>query len=166
MEFSRLRIIRPPCSLQMRRPTPVLVFPATAPRSRSKVRRSEIPPWVRWSFPSFPADLIKGVGRVNPDGSKGSCSACHARHQFSIEMARKPYTCSECHQGPDVPAYKVYSVSKHGNIFSSVGKEWDFNAVPWRVGKDFTAPTCATCHVSLLTTEEGEVIVERTHHNE
>ncbi len=117
----------------------------------------------KMEFPILSGWPNQGVGRVNPDGSKGSCSACHARHQFSIEMARKPYTCSECHQGPDVPAYKVYSVSKHGNIFSSVGKEWDFKAVPWRVGKDFTAPTCATCHVSLLTTEEGEVIAERTH---
>jgi hydroxylamine dehydrogenase len=57
------------------------------------------------------------VGRVNLDGSRGACSACHTRHRFSIEMARKPYTCKECHVGPDVPAFKVYSASKHGNIF-------------------------------------------------
>jgi len=31
------------------------------------------------------------------------------------------------------------------------------------VGKDFTAPTCSTCHVSLVASEEGEVIVERSH---
>jgi hypothetical protein len=31
------------------------------------------------------------------------------------------------------------------------------------VGKDFTAPTCGTCHVSLLTTPEGEVVAERSH---
>jgi len=24
-----------------------------------------------------------GIGRVNPDGSAGSCSACHTRHRFS-----------------------------------------------------------------------------------
>ncbi len=23
-----------------------------------------------------------GIGRINPDGSEGSCSACHARHSF------------------------------------------------------------------------------------
>jgi len=105
----------------------------------------------------------QGVGRVNPDGSKGSCSACHTRHQFSIEMARKPHTCSECHQGPDVPAHKVYTVSKHGNTYSALGKAWDYSAVPWTVGKDFTAPTCGTCHLSLVASEEGEVIVERSH---
>jgi len=105
----------------------------------------------------------QGVGRLNPDGSMGSCSACHTRHQYSIEMARKPDTCSECHKGPDVPAYAVYKVSKMGNIYSALNKEWNFDAVPWRVGKDFTAPTCASCHVSLLVGADNEVIVERTH---
>ena len=105
----------------------------------------------------------QGVGRLNPDGTTGSCSACHVRHQYSIEMARKPYTCSECHKGPDVPAYAVYQVSKHGNIHSVLNKGWDFDAVPWKVGKDFTAPTCATCHVSLLVGEDDRVVAERTH---
>ena len=114
-------------------------------------------------FPVLSGWPNQGVGRLNPDGSMGSCAACHTRHQFSIEMARKPHTCSQCHKGPDVPAYKVYEVSKHGNIYSSLGKEWDFKAVPWMVGKDFTAPTCASCHVSLIITGDGEVVAERTH---
>jgi hypothetical protein len=114
-------------------------------------------------FPVLSGWPNQGVGRLNPDGSMGACTPCHTRHQFSIEMARKPHTCSECHKGPDVPAYKVYEVSKHGNIYSSLGKDWDFNAVPWTVGRDFTAPTCATCHVSLTVNEEGEIVAERTH---
>ena len=73
------------------------------------------------SFPVLTGWPNQGVGRINPDGSKGSCSACHTRHQFAIEMARKPYTCSQCHKGPDVPAFKVYEVSKHGNIYSALG---------------------------------------------
>lgn len=105
----------------------------------------------------------QGVGRLNPDGSQGSCSSCHPRHQFSIEMARKPYTCSQCHKGPDVPAYKIYEVSKHGNLYSSMNKEWDLDAVPWTAGKDFTGPTCATCHVSMVVDTEGKVISQRTH---
>jgi uncharacterized protein with PIN domain len=104
-----------------------------------------------------------GVGRINPDGTKGSCTACHTRHQFAIQMARKPYTCSECHKGPDVPAYKVYGVSKHGNLFGAMDGTWNFKAVPWTVGEDFSGPTCATCHVSLLQTKEGEIIAQRTH---
>jgi hypothetical protein len=114
-------------------------------------------------FPVLSGWPNQGVGRLNPDGSMGSCTACHTRHAFSIEMARKPHTCSQCHKGPDVPAYKVYEVSKHGNIYSSIGKAWDFEAVPWIVGRDFTAPTCATCHVSLVITGEGEVVAERSH---
>ena len=115
------------------------------------------------TFPIIRGWPNQGVGRVNPDGSKGSCSACHTRHGFSIEMARKPYTCAECHTGPDVPAYKVYSASKHGNIQSSKNNDWNYKAVPWSIGKDFTAPTCAACHISLVTNPDGEVISKRTH---
>jgi len=114
-------------------------------------------------FPVLSGWPNEGVGRVNPDGSLGSCSSCHPRHEFSIETARKPYTCSECHKGPDVPAYKVYMVSKHGNIYFSKGNHWNFSAVPWTVGKDFSAPTCAVCHMSLVVTKEGEIVAERTH---
>jgi hypothetical protein len=114
------------------------------------------------SFPVLTGWPNQGVGRINPDGSKGSCSACHTRHQFAIEMARKPYTCAQCHKGPDVPAFKVYEVSKHGNLYSSLGHGWNYDHVPWTIGDDLTAPTCATCHLSLLKAE-GEVIAERTH---
>lgn len=115
------------------------------------------------TFPILSGWPNHGVGRLNPDESKGSCTPCHARHHFSIVMARKPHTCSECHKGPDVPAYAVYQVSKHGNIYYSLGEEWNFKSVPWTVGKDFTAPTCAVCHASLIITEAGNVIAKRTH---
>lgn len=114
-------------------------------------------------FPVLNGWPNQGVGRINPDKSKGACTACHARHEFSIAMARKPETCSQCHKGPDVPAYQVYHVSKHGNIYFSVGKQWDFEAVPWQIGEDFTAPTCAACHISLTVDAEGEVVAQRTH---
>jgi hypothetical protein len=114
-------------------------------------------------FPVLSGWPNAGVGRINPDGSRGSCSSCHTWHRFSIEVARKPHTCSQCHKGPDVPIYKIYQVSKHGNIYSSIGKKWNFEEVPWTVGEDFTAPTCATCHVSLVVTPEGDVVAERTH---
>lgn len=114
-------------------------------------------------FPQIAGWPNQGVGRVNLDGSKGACTPCHSRHTFSIEMARKPYTCKECHVGPDVPAFKVYAASKHGNIFSSLGGQWNFHNVPWTVGRDFTAPTCAVCHVSLLVDGDGGVIARRTH---
>jgi len=114
-------------------------------------------------FPIIEGWPNQGVGRVNLDGSLGSCAACHTRHAFSIEMARKPYTCKECHVGPDVPAFKVYAASKHGNIYAAMHNSWDFKAVPWTIGQDFTAPTCAACHVSLLVNTDEEVVSERTH---
>jgi len=104
-----------------------------------------------------------GVGRINPDGSSGACTSCHPRHSFSIEIARKPSTCGQCHLEPDVPAYNVYKESKHGTIYDNMEKKMDFSAVPWVVGKDFTAPTCAACHNSLITDADNNVIAERTH---
>ena len=120
-------------------------------------------PMGKMKFPVLSGWPNQGTGRINPDGSEGACTSCHPRHSFSIEIARKPYTCAQCHKGPDVPAYKVYVVSKHGNIFKSQEKQWNFKAVPWKVGEDFNAPTCATCHISLLVDKNGSVIAERTH---
>jgi hypothetical protein len=77
-------------------------------------------------FPVIAGWPNQGVGRINLDGSKGACTACHPRHSFSMEVARKPHTCKECHVGPDVPAYKVYLSSKHGNIYTSKHAAWDF----------------------------------------
>ncbi len=114
-------------------------------------------------FPVIKGWPNQGVGRINLDGSVGACSACHTRHDFSIEMARKPHTCRECHVGPDVPAYKVYMASKHGNIYAAKGSSWNYTNVPWTVGADFSAPTCATCHMSLLANTDGEIVAERTH---
>ncbi|NOY64044.1 MAG: hydroxylamine oxidase [Nitrospirae bacterium] len=113
--------------------------------------------------PDIPHWSNQGVGRINPDGSRGACTSCHPRHSFSIEIARKPYTCAQCHLAPDVPAWNVYKESKHGNIYLSKKEEWNFSNVPWTVGKDFKAPTCAACHSSLLVTPDGEVVAERTH---
>jgi hydroxylamine dehydrogenase len=114
-------------------------------------------------FPLIKGWPNQGVGRINLDGSHGSCTSCHTRHRFSIATARKPYTCKECHAGPDVPAYKVYAASKHGNLFSSKAGQWNFDAVPWTVGKDFSAPTCAVCHISQVADTDGQVVSRRTH---
>lgn len=115
------------------------------------------------SFPDLTNWPNQGVGRINPDGNLGSCTACHPRHSFSIEIARKPYTCGQCHLDPDVPAWNVYRESKHGNIYSSKFIEWNFKSVPWTIGNDFKAPTCSTCHNSLIVSPSGNIIAERTH---
>jgi hypothetical protein len=119
--------------------------------------------WGEVTVPDLTNWPSQGVGRENPDGSIGACTSCHPRHSFSIKVARKPYTCGQCHLDPDVPAYNVYKESKHGSLYESLEDTWNFEAVPWTIGKDFTAPTCATCHNSLLTAPDGTVIAERTH---
>lgn len=105
----------------------------------------------------------QGVGRINPDGSYGSCTACHPRHSFSIEIARQPQTCEQCHLEPDVPAYNIYEESKHGNIFETMREKWNWEEVPWKLGIDFKTPTCAACHNSLLVDGQGEIISKRSH---
>lgn len=114
-------------------------------------------------FPVLEGWPNQGTGRINPDNSRGSCTPCHTRHDFSIETARKPHTCSQCHKGPDVPAYRVYTASKHGNLYASNHESWEFGNSTWVAGEDFTAPTCATCHISRVATPEGEILSRRTH---
>ncbi len=91
-----------------------------------------------------------GVGRINPDGSRGSCSSCHTRHSFSLVEARKPEACDQCHLGPDHPQIEIYNESKHGTIYHAEGERWNWAPEnrPWQAGVDFRAPTCAVCHMS------------------
>ncbi len=110
-----------------------------------------------WGWPS------NGAGRIDPDGSLGACTACHTRHSFSVEEARKPHTCGQCHRGYDHPHIEIYEESKHGNIYDSEGESWNWSSIPWRVGVDFRAPTCATCHMSTLADAEGNILVVGSH---
>jgi len=90
-----------------------------------------------------------GIGRINPDGSEGSCSACHSRHAFSAEQARNPDNCGKCHMGPDHPQMEIYYESKHGIAFRAHKDKLNLASPKWIVGEDYSlAPTCATCHMS------------------
>ncbi len=97
-----------------------------------------------------------GIGRVNPDGSTGSCAACHSRHDFSLAQARSPETCGRCHLGPDHPQMEIYEESKHNIAYRSHLDEMNMDSSSWVLGRDYTAaPTCATCHVSA-TVNQGK----------
>lgn len=90
-----------------------------------------------------------GIGRMNPDGSKGSCAACHGRHTFSASIARQPENCGKCHLGPDHPQAEIYAESKHGITFRAKINEMNLDSKTWVLGKDYSAaPTCSTCHMS------------------
>jgi hydroxylamine dehydrogenase len=89
-----------------------------------------------------------GIGRINPDGSKGSCSSCHGRHRFSKAQAREPAACVRCHSGPDSPDREVFEASKHGMAYTAHHDKMNLDAEKWVAGRDYNAaPTCATCHM-------------------
>jgi len=89
-----------------------------------------------------------GIGRINPDGSKGSCSSCHGRHRFSKAQARDPGSCMRCHSGPDSPDREIYEASKHGMHFTAQRDKMNLDSDKWRAGIDYSAaPTCVTCHM-------------------
>lgn len=99
-----------------------------------------------------------GIGRINLDGSLGSCSACHSRHDFSPRRARQPENCGKCHLGPDHPQKEIYDESKHGVAFVDLKHHMNLDAATWILGKDYTqAPTCATCHMSGHMRNGGKV---------
>lgn len=64
----------------------------------------------------------------------GQCDACHTRHRFSPEEAKRPEACLPCHVD-NHPQYESYYNSKHGAIYRSEGL----------TGR---SPTCATCHMN------------------
>jgi hypothetical protein len=99
-----------------------------------------------------------GIGRLNLDGSRGSCSACHSRHDFSPRRARQPENCGKCHLGPDHPQAEIYEESKHGVAYRDLREQMDLDGESWVLGKDYSqAPTCATCHMSGNVNNEGKI---------
>ncbi len=99
-----------------------------------------------------------GIGRLNLDGSRGSCSACHSRHDFSPRRARQPENCGKCHLGPDHPQKEIYEESKHGVAYRDLKEDLNLDGKSWVLGVDYAAaPTCATCHMSGNLRNGGSV---------
>jgi hypothetical protein len=91
------------------------------------------------------------VGRPNADGTVGTCTACHTRHTASVEVARLPRTCGQCHMGPDHSQIEIYEESKHGVLFEAQHRLLNLEAAPSKLTtRDMFVPTCATCHMSGL----------------
>jgi len=96
-----------------------------------------------------------GIGRINPDGSKGTCAACHSRHLFSAAQARQPENCGKCHMGPDHPQIEIYNESKHGIQYAANREKLNLDNSKWIAGEDYwLAPTCATCHMSATKNQD------------
>ncbi|MFL6335865.1 MAG: ammonia-forming cytochrome c nitrite reductase subunit c552 [Pyrinomonadaceae bacterium] len=91
------------------------------------------------------------VGRPNTDGTIGTCTACHTRHTSSVEIARLPRTCAQCHMGPDHSQIEIYEESRHGVLFEAQREQLNLKAAPASLTtRDMFVPTCATCHMSGL----------------
>ena len=91
-----------------------------------------------------------GIGRLNPDGSRGNCASCHQRHTFTVAEARRPGLCGVCHnEGGGEPQLEIYNLSRHGMIYQANKEKMSLASPRWVVGEDYSvAPTCATCHIS------------------
>ncbi len=89
------------------------------------------------------------IGKPNDDGTIGNCTACHSRHTSSVELARLPSTCAQCHMGPDHSQIEIYEESKHGVMFAAQQHLLRLDAHPRTLStRDMFIPTCATCHMS------------------
>ena len=89
------------------------------------------------------------IGKPNPDGTIGTCTACHTRHTSSVAIARRPTTCGQCHLGPDHSQLEIYEESKHGVMFHAQERLLNLDAPPAALTtRDMFVPTCATCHMS------------------
>ncbi len=137
-------------------------------RSRSPTPTASRPTWRRWRGSRRATTASRsshagtwpntGIGRLNLDGSRGSCSACHCRHDFSPRRARQPENCGKCHLGPDHPQKEIYEESKHGVAYRDLRDQMNLDAKDWVLGEDYAqAPTCATCHMSGHSRNGGKV---------
>jgi len=97
----------------------------------------------------FVCENCHSIGIPATDESVGRCQKCHIRHEFSLEQARKPETCNNCHIGPDHPQWEIYQESAHGILYATMGSTWNWDAAAGNLSvTDFPAPTCAICHMS------------------
>jgi hypothetical protein len=91
------------------------------------------------------------VGKPHEDGTIGNCTACHTRHTSSVEFARLPSTCGQCHLGPDHSQLEIYTESKHGLMFAAQRELLNLSVAPSKLTtREMFVPTCATCHMSGL----------------
>jgi len=89
------------------------------------------------------------IGKPNSDGTIGTCTACHTRHTSSVEIARLPETCAQCHMGPDHSQIEIYEESRHGVLFAAQREQLNLRAPSSTLTtRDMFVPTCATCHMS------------------
>lgn len=90
-----------------------------------------------------------GIGRVNTDGSRGNCAACHGHHDDSLKLARSAETCGKCHRGDTGPAYEAWQASRHGNNWQMTAHGINLDKKPFvPVKEGLMRPDCFVCHLA------------------
>lgn len=96
-----------------------------------------------------------GIGRINPDGVEGTCSACHTRHRFSKQQARKPKNCETCHLDPDHLHVEVHKESKQRIPCQVFKSKLNTDRKTWIVGLDnVDTPVCSACHMGATSSQD------------
>lgn len=91
-----------------------------------------------------------------------------------ISLSKETEACIECHRIYSPGIVSDWQKSRHALITPkdassrpTVQKRISSDNIPQNLagvaGKDFNAPTCATCHNSLIVNESGDVIQNRNH---
>ena len=80
-----------------------------------------------------------GIGRLNPDGSEGSCNACHTRHSFLGRAGASPRHLRQVPHGTRSPAEgDLRGVQARHRFFANIDK-MNMDSAKWIVGEDYSA---------------------------
>ena len=74
----------------------------------------------------------------------------HGKARENAYASFKNEQCQKCHRGTDHPQIEIFMESKHGDIYTAHGDDYNWKAAPrtWTPGIDYRASTCASCHMS------------------
>jgi hydroxylamine dehydrogenase len=87
------------------------------------------------------------VGRLNPDGSRGNCSACHQDHGFHPDAPSTERACVQCHRDVQANAQGFREHSGYGAAHNT-DTRWVAPSTHWKHGTPVeNAPTCVSCHL-------------------
>ncbi len=112
---------------------------------------------VRQELPDLTASATRGCELCHRIGASGGrCDYCHTRHAFDPAEARRPESCRACHQGANHPEWDMFSLSRHGSLYTIAGDRWDWShridvlygdREP-QVEHPPRVPVCTTCHMA------------------
>jgi hydroxylamine dehydrogenase len=112
---------------------------------------------VREEIPALTTSATRGCELCHRIGASGGrCDYCHTRHAFAPAEARRPESCRPCHQGANHPEWEMFSLSRHGSLYTIEGGHWDwshpiealYGGREPSVEHPPRVPVCATCHMA------------------